>query len=82
MNQPFVPAWAEYELGDKTTAKLEIQMHREFFEAWEALHSIPNDKLHRNKAEQAAQKLVDISHAIKRLREPMQLPRLVHARAQ
>jgi hypothetical protein len=64
-----IPKWAEYALGNHVHAQAEIKMHREFFEAWEALHSLPNDKFHRHRAEQAAQKLVDIADAIRRLRE-------------
>lgn len=70
MTEPFMPAWAELELAGKDHAAAEIKLHREFFEAWETLHSIPNDRMHRNKAERAAQQLVDLAQTIKRMRQP------------
>ena len=76
---PFMPKWAEHQFQSQAHREAEILMHREFFEAWEALHALPNDKLHRREAEQAAQKLVDIAQAIRRLREPpMQVERILN----
>jgi hypothetical protein len=69
-NEQFVPKWAAVSLENKATAEAEISLHRDFFDAWEAMHAVPKDKLHRPKAEQAAQKLVDIAQCIRRLREP------------
>lgn len=78
-NEPFMPKWAEHQFQTEEHRNAEILMHRDFFDAWEALHALPNDKLHRHRAEQAAQKLVDIAQAIKRLRElPLQVGRILN----
>ncbi len=78
-NEPMMPTWAEHQLQSQAHRDAEIQMHRDFFDAWEALHALPNDKLHRRQAEQAAQKLVDFAQAIKRLREPpLQVGRILN----
>jgi hypothetical protein len=56
-------------LEDEARAiRMELGMLRRFFDCWEALHAIPNDKEHRRKSEQAAQLLVDTAHAVRRFR--------------
>jgi hypothetical protein len=44
---------------------VEMDLLREFYVAWVALHKIPRDKLHRNKQEAAAQTLVDAGHSLR-----------------
>jgi hypothetical protein len=56
----------------------ELLMLRSFYEAWEALHAIPNDRLHRNKAEHAAQALVDAAHALRAFKQPSQIARVLN----
>ena len=70
MSELFVPAWVERELADQAHVRAEVKLLYEFHAAWKALHSIPNDKLHRNKAERAAQTLCDIADQIETLRKP------------
>ncbi len=67
--EQFVPKWAELALSSKEHKDAEIGLHRDFFDAWEHLHSLPNNHQHRRRAEEAAQKLVEIAEAIKRLRD-------------
>ncbi len=70
MSDQFIPQWAERELADQAHVRAEVTLLVGFYEAWKALHAIPNDKLHRNKAERAAQTLVEISDQIETLRKP------------
>lgn len=45
----------------------ELQTLRTFYTRWEALHAIPKDKLHRKQAEEAATKLVEQAHILRRM---------------
>lgn len=45
----------------------ELGTLREFYTAWEALHAIPRDKIHRKQAEEAAQALVNQAHVLRRM---------------
>lgn len=47
-------------------AKVELDMLKAFYDSWEAMHAIPNDKLHRAKKEAAAQLMVDNAHTLRR----------------
>lgn len=47
----------------------EFQCLREFYKAWEALHAIPNDRMHRRQKEAAAQHLVERAHILRRMAE-------------
>ena len=72
-NEQFIPAWANQVLSKPDAealadVKQELEMLRAFFSAWENLHAIPNVPKNRQKAEQAAQMLVDAAHAIRALR--------------
>lgn len=58
-------------------ASAELELYKAFFDAWEGLHEIPNDKLHRGKKEAAAQLLVDRCHSIRRFREPLQVTKIL-----
>ncbi len=79
MDGLFIPKWVEYQLQSEAHRSAEIQLHRDFFDAWEHLHSIPNDKLHRPKSEAAAQRLCEIAATIQRLREPpVQIERILN----
>lgn len=75
MNAAAMPAWAESQLRGTQHVAVEHQLLRQFFNAWKDMHSIPNDKLHRNKSERAAQNLVDIAHQIELLIDPVQIKR-------
>ena len=68
--EPFFPDWADEKLGKPSATvfdRAELEMLREFYKRWEALHGITNDKLHRKQKEQAAQNLVEAAHAVRRL---------------
>lgn len=45
----------------------ELETLRAFYRAWEALHALPKDKLHRKQAEEAAEKLVNQAHILRRM---------------
>lgn len=45
----------------------ELQVLREFYKRWEALHAIPRDKMHRKKSEEAAAALVSQAHILRRM---------------
>ncbi len=77
MNAPNmgIPDWASAQLRGNAHVAAEHQLLRKFFNAWQELHTIPNDRLHKNKAERAAQNLVDIAHAIERMIDPVQIKR-------
>lgn len=70
-----IPSWAESHLRGANHVAAEHKLLREFFNAWQELHSLPNDKLHRNKAERAAQNLVDIARSIERMIDPVSIKR-------
>lgn len=42
-------------------------MLKQFYEAWELLHSLPNDRLHRREAEEAAEAMVRHAHVLRRM---------------
>jgi flagellar hook-associated protein FlgK len=71
----YVPAWAERELAKKPAFdQAELDTLRAFYKAWEALHAIPKDKLHKKQAQEAAQTLVEQAHVLRRMyaQEPVQ----------
>jgi flagellar hook-associated protein FlgK len=70
-----MPAWAEAQLRGSQHVAAEHALLREFFNAWQDLHTLPNDKLHRRKAELAAQRLIDIADQIERMIDPVQIKR-------
>jgi hypothetical protein len=45
----------------------ELGFLREFYAAWERLHKLPKDQMHRKQAEQAAQELVNHAHILRRM---------------
>lgn len=47
--------------------RAELDTLREFYRAWEALHELPKDKLHRKQCEEAAQALVSHAHILRRM---------------
>ncbi len=52
----------------------ELILLRDFYLAWERLHSLTSVKpLQRNKAEDAAQELTDCAHQLRNLYNPAQL---------
>jgi hypothetical protein len=51
---------------------IELEMLRDFYKSWVALHKIPRDKLHRRKQEVHAQLLVDNAHTLRRYYESLQ----------
>jgi len=72
-NEQFIPAWAKQVLSKPeqeavADVKMELEMLRAFFDAWEDLHAIPNLPKNRQRSEQAAQTLVDAASAIRALR--------------
>jgi hypothetical protein len=68
MSELFVPAWAEKELKrPKPFDQAELDTLREFYQCWEGLHALPKDKLHRKQAEEAAVKLVQQAHILRRM---------------
>lgn len=73
MPDQFVPAWAEEALAPKAMPahdKAELAMLRAFYERWEALHAMANDKMHRSQKEELAQKVVEAAMVIRSIREP------------
>lgn len=63
-----VPAGIEAHFNKEKHSELEYLMLKHFFDSWENLHNIPQDKDHRKKAEAAAQVLVDAAQSIYTLR--------------
>lgn len=49
--------------------KAEFEMLEAFYLAWEDLHSLPPDDLHRKKKEAAAEILVSHAHTLRRMRD-------------
>ncbi len=45
----------------------ELETLRAFYKAWELLHEIPNDKMHRKQKEEAAERLVQQAHILRRM---------------
>ena len=65
---PRTPDWAADALKRPTPFnEAELMTLREFYTRWEALHAIPKDKLHRKQAEEAATKLVEQAHILRRM---------------
>lgn len=75
MNAPNmgIPDWASAQLRGNAHVAAEHMLLRQFFNAWQDMHSIPNDKLHRHKAERAAQRLVDLADSIERMIDPVSI---------
>lgn len=82
MSEPFIPAWAEEALTKPTAFDLaEFQVLQQFYEAWEGLHAIPNDKWHKKQKEEAALKLVEKATVLRRMKSDRQIiltPRFAH----
>ena len=53
MNSPLVPVGVQSYFNKEKDVELELQMLRHFFDSWHNLHSLPQDKDHRKKAEGA-----------------------------
>ena len=70
MNNMGMPVWAEKQFGPKPNNDLENQMLWAFFDAWEALHAIPNEKANRQRHEAAVDVLLEAAHALRTLRAP------------
>jgi hypothetical protein len=56
-----------------TDAEIELDMLRDFHGKWKHLHSLKNDKIHRNQLERAAQDLVDAADTLENFYHPIQL---------
>ena len=68
MSGLYVPAWAERELAQKDAFdRARFETLEAFYKAWEELHAIPPDKINRKKKEEAAQRLVDQAHILRRM---------------
>ena len=68
-NRQFVPKWAESALTKPKPFDFEeLGLLRDFYEQWEALHAIPDEKAMRPKKIEAATKLVEKAHVIRSLR--------------
>lgn len=64
----FVPAWAERELAKKDAFDtVRFQTLEAFYKAWEEFHAISSDKINRKKKEEAAQRMVDQAHILRRM---------------
>lgn len=70
-----IPEWAASQLRGNAHVAAEHMMLRQFFNAWQDMHSLPNDRFHRNKAERAAQRLVDLAKSIERMIDPVSIKR-------
>lgn len=65
----YIPAWAETTLVHQPSHdKAELEVLREFYKRWEALHAIPPDKFNKKKREDAAQSLVEQAHILRRMK--------------
>jgi len=63
------PAWAEKALEKPSAFNLaELDLLREFFDAWVELHALKRDKLHQNKADALAKQMVEKSQSIRIMR--------------
>ena len=80
MNDPmFKPAWAEQELAKPAAFDVaERDMLRAFYRAWYAYHTIPNDKLHRRKQEEAGQRLLEAHQVLQAYSSPSQIARILN----
>lgn len=64
----FVPSWAEKALArPRPFDQAELDTLRAFYKAWEALHAIPKDKIHKKQANEAAEALVNQAHILRRM---------------
>lgn len=64
----YVPEWAARELERKNAFDIaRMETLERFYKCWEALHAIPNDKMHNRQKEEAAQALVDQAHILRRM---------------
>lgn len=64
-----VKAGRDYAVCESGT-NTELELLREFYDAWLRFHAIKNDRIHRRTKELAAQEIVDANHAIQRFRKP------------
>lgn len=60
-------------MSERDPFDVELDMLREFFDCWEALHAIRKHPVHRRQQEAAAQRLVDCAHTIRAFRQPVKL---------
>lgn len=65
-----IPHWAGKSLATPATDAYELSILRDFYDRWEALHSIPNDKAHRKQKELASRKLVDARDSVRLFDKP------------
>lgn len=59
----------------------QFQVLEQFYEAWEALHAIPAGISAKKRKEEAAAKLVDLAHVLRRMRDEkpkILVPRFAH----
>ena len=69
MTEPFIPSWAEDALAKPSTFDVALNSAlSDFYEQWEHLHNLPNDKMHRRDSEEAAEELVRRAYVIRRMR--------------
>ena len=58
--------------------ELERKLLWSFYDAWEALHAIPNESKNRRKSELAAEMLVEAAHALRTIRAPVAIERVAN----
>lgn len=70
------------QLEDKSAFDIaQFQVLEQFYEAWEALHAIPAGLKAKTQKEDAAAKLVEIAHVLRRMRDDkpkVLVPRFSH----
>ena len=60
-------------------SEYELSVLRAFYDAWEALHAMPKDNMHRKKQEIAAQNLVDARNAVRTFDGPSIITNLLNS---
>lgn len=70
--QPFIPKWAENALAPKLTAheRAELQVLREFYTAFEAMHATPDDKFHKAKKDGFARIVLEKAYLLRAMNNP------------
>ena len=58
--------------------ELERKLLWAFYDAWEALHAIPNEPKNRRKSEIAAEMLVEAAHALRTIRAPQAIAKVIN----
>lgn len=67
----FIPEWAEAALKKPEPFDLaELQVLREFYDAWFLYHTIPNEKKNRGKQRDAANLMLEKHNLIEQMRSP------------